>query len=71
MPSKLWNEFLFIHAVEVWEWISNFILNFLMDVITYPFWYQSKTILVKRALGVALDHNRDYLIYQMSLVTPI
>ena len=25
-------------TVEVWEWISNFIHNFKMDVITYPCW---------------------------------
>ena len=24
-------------AVEVWEWLSNFIPHFIMDVITYPF----------------------------------
>ena len=23
-------------AIEVWEWISNFIPHFMMDVITYP-----------------------------------
>ena len=23
-------------TVEVWEWISNFIPHFIMDVITYP-----------------------------------
>ena len=40
MPSKVWDEI--IHpfqtstAVEVWEWISNFIACFIMDVITYP-----------------------------------
>ena len=27
--------------VEVWEWISNFIPLFIMDVITYPCWNQS------------------------------
>ena len=25
-------------TVEVWEWISNFIQDFIMDVITYPCW---------------------------------
>ena len=25
-------------AVEVWEWISNFIPYFMMDVLTYPGW---------------------------------
>ena len=23
-------------AIEVWEWISNFISHFIIDVITYP-----------------------------------
>ena len=34
-------------TVEVWEWISNFILHFIMDVITYPCY----SMLVKEALG--------------------
>ena len=25
-----------MHTIEVWEWISNFYLHFVMDVITYP-----------------------------------
>ena len=28
-------------TVEVWEWISNLILHFIRNVITYPFWDQS------------------------------
>ena len=24
-------------AIEVWEWISYFIVHFIMDVITYPY----------------------------------
>ena len=28
-------------TVEVWEWITNFIPHFLMDLITYPCWDQS------------------------------
>ena len=36
-------------TVEVWEWISNFIPYFMMDVITYPCWDLSKTMSVKGA----------------------
>ena len=42
MPSKGWGEITYPFpnfndcAVEVWEWISNFVPHFLIDVITYP-----------------------------------
>ena len=45
MPSKVWNEITHLFpnfngaAVGVWEWISNFILHFMMDAITYPYTY--------------------------------
>ena len=44
MPSKMWDEITyqfpnFISAtIEVWEWISNFILHFITDVISYSCW---------------------------------
>ena len=44
MHSKVWNEitYPFLNfngcTVEVLEWISDFILHFIMDVITYPYW---------------------------------
>ena len=45
MPGKVWDEitypFLNLNGctVEVKQWISNFIPNFIMDIITYPcFW---------------------------------
>ena len=44
MSSKVWDEFTYPFlnynsaAMEVQEWISNFILHFKMDVITYPCW---------------------------------
>ena len=41
-------------TVEVWEWISNFIPYFMMDVITYPCWDLSKTMSVK---GTPKFHN--------------
>ena len=43
-PGSGWNEisYPFPHfngaTVEVWEWIRNFILHFVMDVTTYPCW---------------------------------
>ena len=27
--------------IEVWEWISNFITQYVMYVITHPCWYES------------------------------
>ena len=45
MPSKVWDEitYPFLNfngcTVEVKEWIGNFILHFVMDVITYLCWY--------------------------------
>ena len=45
MPSKVWNEITHLFpnfngaVVGVWEWISNFIIHFMMDVITYPYTY--------------------------------
>ena len=44
MSGKLWGEitspFLNFNGatVEVWKWISSFILHFIIDVITYPCW---------------------------------
>ena len=34
-------------TVEVWKWISKFIQHYMMDVITYPCWDQSYTMLIK------------------------
>ena len=28
-----------VQLLEVWEWMSDFIPDFMMDVITYPCWY--------------------------------
>ena len=41
MPNKAWGEITYRfpnfndRTVEVWERISNFVLHFIMDVITY------------------------------------
>ena len=44
MPSKMWDEITYPFAnfngatVEVWEWINNYILHFMKDVVTYLYW---------------------------------
>ena len=44
MPSKAWNEIIYPFpnfngtAIEVWEWINDFIPHFIMDEITNPWW---------------------------------
>ena len=44
MPSEVWEEIIYPfpnfngYSVEAWEWISNFIPDFIMDVIIYPSW---------------------------------
>ena len=54
MPGKVWNEVTYPFAnfngttVEVWEWISNILLHFIMDVITYPCWDQKLKNIRKR-----------------------
>ena len=55
MPSKMWDEshypFPIVNGatVNVMERMSNFIARFVMDVITYPCWDYSKSMLVKGA----------------------
>ena len=34
----------------VWEWISNFIPHFIMDILTCPYWDKSQPVLVKEVL---------------------
>ena len=56
MPSKVWDEITYPFpnfngcTIKVGEWISNFISNFIMDVVTYLSWDYSQFILVKGAL---------------------
>ena len=44
MPNKVWDEITYPFpnfnsaVIEVWEWISNFIIYFIVHVITYPCW---------------------------------
>ena len=46
MLAKVWDEATYpfpnfnVEAVEVSEWISNFIPHFIMNVITYPCWWK-------------------------------
>ena len=37
------------YTVEVWECKGNFIAHFMMEVITYPCWDLSQTMLVNEA----------------------
>ena len=52
MSSKVWDEITYLYpnlngsTVEVWEWRSNFISHFIMEIITYPYWDKSSTMLV-------------------------
>ena len=54
MPSKVWDEITYPFpnfngaTVEVWEWISNFIPHFMMNVITYPCYDFSRLIYVNK-----------------------
>ena len=44
MPRKQWDKIIYPFpnfngaTTEVWEWISDFILLYKMDVITFPCW---------------------------------
>ena len=57
MPSKVWNEITFLlpnfngSTVEVWEWKSNLISHFRIDVFTYPCGDLSYIISVNEAPG--------------------
>ena len=46
--NKEWS-FWYLSILEVYKWISNFIPHFIMDVITFPYWDWSQTMLVKGA----------------------
>ena len=55
MPSKVWDEITHLFpnfngiTIEVWEWMSNCISRFIMDVIIYSCWDWSYSTLVKGA----------------------
>ena len=52
IPSKVWIEITYPFpnfngaTVEVWEWIYNFIPQFIMDVITYPCWIKVNPVYI-------------------------
>ena len=57
-PSKEQDEIIYPFSnfngwltVEVWEWMHNFITHIAMDVITYPCWGESLSLLVKGSPG--------------------
>ena len=68
IPSKVWDEMTYPFpnfngaTVEVWKEISNFIIHFTMNVITYPCWGWNWSMLVKWGLRLQylsrqiLDH---------------
>ena len=47
LSAAVWS---FRVTIEVWEWISHFLPHFIGPVITYPYWYQSWSMLVKGTL---------------------
>ena len=57
MPRNVWDAITYPFpnfksaTVEVWELISNFIPQFIKDVITNPCWDQNQTVLVKGVTG--------------------
>ena len=56
-PIKTWDEITYPFSnfdscmVKIWECITNFIQHFIMDVIAYPCWDRSKSMLVKGFQG--------------------
>ena len=59
MPSKVWDQITYPFpnfnswAVEVWEWISNVIPHFIMNVIIYSCWNWSWSMSIKGASDLA------------------
>ena len=61
IPSKVWDQMTRSFpnfnscscTVDVWEWLSNSISYFTMDVITYPCWDSCQSMLVKGAPAVS------------------
>ena len=45
-----WN-YLYISILQRWKWMSNFMPQFMMDAITYPWWDQSKNHVSKGVAG--------------------
>ena len=71
MPSKLWDEITYsfpnFHGaiVEIWEWISDFVPHFIVNVVTYPWWNYSESVLVKgaiRTVGAKSSMSFEYIL---------
>ena len=66
MSSKVWGEIITPVStfndcsVEVWRWIGNFNLQFILHVFTFPCRDQSKTMLVK-GFHVVMIHEFEYM----------
>ena len=74
MPCKVWDEITYPFpkfngaTVEVWEWMNNFILYFIMDVITYPCWDKSYTMSEKKTCFFILTQTvKLWYIWSFSL----
>ena len=58
MPDKVWDNITYLlpifnsTAIDIWEWISNFIPHFVKDRIIYWCWDLSLTMLIKGARGI-------------------
>ena len=78
LSIKVWDEITYPFpnfsgaTVEVWEWISNFIPHFIMDVITYPCWYPwlmySLTFLVNSLAPGRFECNFRSEIFKLTVV---
>ena len=70
MPSKVWDEISYPFpnfngsTVEAWEWISNFIPHYIMDVIAYPWWYLKHVD--KRGSACYIDDNVSEFFHEYS-----
>ena len=57
MPNKVWDEITYPFPnfngckIEVWDWKTNSIPHFIIDVITHPCWNLSWSMLVKGVTG--------------------
>ena len=60
LPCKVWNEITYLlkifngcFTVDVWEWISNFIQDFITCIITYSLWIKVNACLSKGSLWMS------------------
>ena len=50
MSSRVWDEIIYHFPnfngfnFELWEWITNFVRRFIMDIIIYPCWDESESM---------------------------